>query len=133
MIEPRTENVKKILLIDVHDSRRESRVWLLTHAGYSVDVRWDHVEAERLNHEGQFDLVIVTLHGDPKRAAQYGDSLNRAKPRLPVLLLTDSGVLVPAATRNRSVETGDPAELIQEVASMLAGSTYVRELPVTES
>jgi hypothetical protein len=74
-------------------------------------------------------LVIVTLHGDPGRAAQYGDRLSKAKPRLPVLLLTDSGVYVPAGTRNPSVEAGDPAALIQEVASMLAASIYVRELP----
>jgi DNA-binding NtrC family response regulator len=123
-------NQKKILLIDMNDTRRETRVQLLTHAGYTVDVRRDHIEAERLDHEGQFDLVIVTLHGDPKRAAQYSDRLSEAKPRLPVLLLTDSGVYVPAGTRNRSVETGDPAALIQEVASMLAGSIYVRELPI---
>jgi AmiR/NasT family two-component response regulator len=122
-------NQKRILLIDLDDNRRETRVQLLTHAGYAVDVRRDHIEAERLDHEGQFDLVIVTLHGDPGRAAQYSDTLSKAKPRLPVLLLTDLGVYVPPGTRNPSVEAGDPAALIQEVASMLAGSIYVRELP----
>jgi len=122
-------NQKRILLIDVDDSRRESRVLLLTSAGFSVDIRRNHVEAERLDHEGEFDLVIVTLHGGPGRAAQYSDRLSRAKPRLPILLLTDSDVYVPPETLSHSMETGDPAALIREVASMLVGSIYVRELP----
>jgi hypothetical protein len=104
-------------------------VRLLAHAGYAVDVRRDHIEAERLDHEGVFDLVIVTLHGEPRRAARYSDDLRRAKPRLPVLLLTDTGVYVPPGTKSHSIETGDPGALIQGVASMLAGSTYIRELP----
>jgi hypothetical protein len=49
---------------------------------------------------------------------------------LAVLLLTDSGAFVPAGALSRSIETGDPAELIQEAASMLAGSIDVQELPI---
>ena len=86
---------KRILLVDLDDSRRASRLQLLTHAGYAVDVRTDHIEAERLDHEGEFDLVIVALHGSPEQAATYSDDLSTAKQRLPILLLTDSGVYVP--------------------------------------
>jgi AmiR/NasT family two-component response regulator len=125
-------NAKRILLIDLDDSRRATRVQLLTATGYEVDVREDYVEAERLNHEGAFDLVIVSLHGDPDKAAHYSDVLCRAKPRLPILLLTDAGVFVPPGTLSRSVETGNPADLIQEIAGMLSGSTYVSELPITD-
>jgi AmiR/NasT family two-component response regulator len=124
------ENAKKILLIDLNDIRRESRVRLLTHAGYTVDVRTDYVEAERLDHEGRFDLVILALHSDPAKAAHYSDHLCRAKPRLPILLLTDVGVFVPPGTLSRSIETGSPDDLIQEITGMLAGSTSVRELPL---
>jgi len=120
-------NQKRILLIDLDDRRRDTRVQLLTHAGYAVEVRNNHIEAEHLDHEGEFDLVIVTLHGSPQ-AVKYSDDLNRAKPRLPILLLTDSGVYVPRDTRNQSMETGSPGALIEEVASMLAGSTHIREL-----
>ena len=120
---------KRILLVDLDDSRRASRLQLLTHAGYVVDVRADHIEAERLDHEGEFDLVIVALHGNPQKAATYSDDLSRAKRRLPILLLTDSGVYVPKDTLSRNVEAGSPAALMREVVSMLAGSTHVRELP----
>lgn len=122
-------NQRKILLIDLDDSRRETRVRLLTGAGYAVDVRNDSIEAERLDHEGTFDLVILALHGNPEKAVHYSDSLTRKKPRLPILLLTDLGVYVPKGTLSETMETGDPAALIREVASMLAGSTHIRELP----
>jgi hypothetical protein len=74
-------------------------------------------------------LVIVALHGDPENAARYSDHLSRVKPKLPILLLTDAGVFVPPGTLSDSIETGNPAKLIQEIAEMLAGSTHVRELP----
>jgi hypothetical protein len=61
------ENKKKILLIDLDDTRRATRVGLLTSSGYDVDLRDDYIAAERLDHEGFFDLVIVALHGHPER------------------------------------------------------------------
>lgn len=121
---------KKVLLIDADDSRRKSRILLLTNAGYKVDLREDYIEAERLNHEGHFDLVIVALHRRSDKALAYSAHLTHAKPRLPILLLTDSGVYVPPGTLSPSVETGDPGALIREVASMLEGSTHVLELPI---
>ena len=127
------ENAKKILLIDVDDNRRRSRVNLLTNAGYRIEVRQDYIDAERLNHEGTFDLVIVSLHGDSDKAAHYSDVLTRAQPRLPVLLLTDVGMFVPPGTLSPSLKTGSPAELIGEIVGMLAGITHVRELPIPPS
>jgi DNA-binding NtrC family response regulator len=124
------ETVRKILLVDLDDSRRESRVQLLTRSGYVVDVRRDHIEAERLGHEGAFDLVIVALRGSPTKAVEYSDQLCRTDPRLPILLLTDWGVFVPAGTLSRSLETATPDALIHEIARMLESSTHVRELPL---
>jgi len=77
----------------------------------------------------QLEEPVLHEASDPGRAAQYSDRLSRAKPRLPILLLTDSGVYVPPETLSHSMETGDPAALIREVASMLVGNIYVRELP----
>jgi hypothetical protein len=121
---------KKLLLIDLDDGRRTSRTHLLTSAGYTVDLRDDYMDAERLDHEGFFDLIILALHGHPDKALAYSDQLSRAKPRLPILLLTDSGVYVPPGTLGHSVETGNPAALMKEIASMLEGSTHIRELPI---
>jgi hypothetical protein len=125
------ENKKKILLIDLDDTRRATRIRLLTSSGYDVDLRDDYIAAERLDHEGHFDLIILALHGHPEKAIAYSDHLSRAKPRLPILLLTDAGVYVPPGTLSGSIETGDPAELIREIVSKLEGSTHVRELPIT--
>jgi DNA-binding NtrC family response regulator len=121
---------KRLLLIDADDARRKTRVHLLTGSGYSVDLRDDYISAERLDHEGGFDLIILALNGNSQRAIEYSDQLNRRKPRLPILLLTDFGVYVPPGTLRQSVEAGDPTALIREIASMLEGSTHVRELPI---
>lgn len=121
---------KRILLIDLNDIRRGSRVRLLTSAGYLVDLRDDYIAAERLDHEREFDLIILALHGNAQKAIEYSDHLSKNTPQQPILLLTDYGVYVPPGTLSPSIEAGDPAVLIGELASMLAGSTYVRELPI---
>lgn len=122
---------KKLLLIDSNDFRRESRVRLLTNAGYLVDLRDDYLSAERLDHERDFDLIILALHGDAEKAIAYSNHLSKNTPQQPILLLTDFGVYVPPGALSRSIEAGDPAVLIRELAAMLAGSAYVRELPIS--
>lgn len=123
-----------ILLIDLDDARRKTRVQMLEKAGYEVRLRNDWIKAEDLDHEGDFDLVIIALHErDLKQAAAYSDRLTKSKPTLPILLLTDTGVFAPKGTLSKSLETGDPVELMRRVASMLAGSTHIHELSVTAS
>jgi len=51
---------QKLLLIDCDDARRQSRVQMLESVGYEVATRTDYIAAERADHEGQFDLIIVT-------------------------------------------------------------------------
>jgi DNA-binding NtrC family response regulator len=121
-------DTKHLLLIDLDDARRRTRIQLLEHAGYHVETRNNYIAAERLDHEGRFDLVIVALHKDPETTAEYSDQLSRAKPKLPVLLLTDFGVVVPLGSLSSAVEAGYPAELMRKVAAMLAGSEHIREL-----
>jgi hypothetical protein len=124
------QSKRRILLIDQDDSRRRTRVRLLTSYGYSVEVRDDYVSAERLNNEGDFDLVTVALHNHPEEAAAYSDHLSVKKPLLPILLLTDYGVYVPPGTLSPSIESGNPAALIGELFAILDGTAHIRELPI---
>lgn len=121
---------KRLLLIDAGDLRRRSRVQLLTAMGYDVDVRDDYIEAKRLGDEESYDLIILALHGNSAKAIAYSDDLKRASPRVPILLLTDFGVFVPPGTLSQRIESGNPQDLIEEIATMLAGTIEVRELPI---
>ena len=101
----------------------------LNRVGYEVTLRDDYVEAERLDHEGRFDLMIVALHRRHlKEAAEYADRVQRAKPDLPILLLTDAGVYAPKGTLSKSVETDGYAALLKSVAAMFESSSHIREL-----
>jgi hypothetical protein len=125
---------KKILLIDLEDTRRNTRIRMLAQAGHQVQLRIDHVDAEWLDHEGHFDLVILSLHHTKlDDAAAYSERLRARKPTLPVLLLLDVGVFVPRGTLSPSMDTGFPLEFMREVASMLAGSSHIREVDVDGS
>jgi response regulator RpfG family c-di-GMP phosphodiesterase len=119
---------QKILLIDLDDIRRQSRVQMLESVGYKVETRANYMAAELLDHEDQFDLIIVTLHSHPEDTAKYSDQLSRAEPKLPILLLTDAGVFVPKGTLSQSIGAGSATQLIQKVSTMLVGSTHIREL-----
>jgi PleD family two-component response regulator len=123
------ESKKKILFVDLDDTRRKTRVRMLTAAGYDVEVRADHEVSEALDHELTFDLIIITLHVKKlDDAAAYSDRLRKKHPNLPILLLTDAGVFVPRGTLSHSMETGAPVEVMRQIAEMLAGSTHIREL-----
>jgi len=61
---------------------------MLESVGYEVETRATYVAAERLDHEGSFDLIIVALHRHPEDTAAYSDHLSRSVPKLPILLLT---------------------------------------------
>ena len=122
------ESAKKILLVDLDDIRRKSRIRILTHAGYDVEIRADHIEAERIDHESAFDLVIVALHQDAIEAAENRDHLCWVKPRLPVLPLADVSAFVPPGNLSSLIETGSPDNLMRKIAAMLASSTYIRDL-----
>ena len=122
----------RILLVDFDDARRETRVKLLESHGYDITLRDNYVEAEKLDHEGRFDMMIVALHRRHlKEAAAYADRVRRAKPDLPILLLTDAGVYAPRGTLGKSVETDGYAALLKSVADMFESSTHIRELRST--
>ena len=121
---------KRILLVDLDDSRRKTRVRMLTGAGYEVECRADHEVSEALENEGTFDLLILALHRKKvDEAAAYTDRLRKKKPTLPILVLLDAGVFVPHGTLSPSIEAGSPLDMMREIAEMLAGSAHIRELP----
>lgn len=116
---------KRILLVDVDDQRRATRVSLLRHSGYQVETRKDFQAAENSADEGQFDLVIVALHAVPDGTGDYTNRLAETYLGLPILLLTDMGVFVPTWVTSRSTDGSYPAALMAEVASMLTHSLYI--------
>lgn len=125
---------KKVLLVDLDDSRRATRVTMLQGAGYDVEMRADHELSKALEKEGSFDLLILALHHKKlDEAAAYSERLRKQKPALPILLLLDVGVFVPLGTDSQSIETGFPAEMMRKIAKMLAGSEHIREIhiPIT--
>ena len=122
-------SAKRILLIDLGDARRDTRIRMLTAVGYQVEVRDDEVEAELRHGETTFDLVILSLHKKHlDDAAAYSERLRKKDPTLPILLLLDTGVFAPRGTLSPRLETGVPVEMMECVAQMLAGSTHVPEL-----
>jgi CheY-like chemotaxis protein len=122
------DSAKQILLIDYQDGRRDSRVKILESAGYTITVHDRHQTTEKLEHEDRFDLIVLALHTSPAEAASYSDRLTQQFPRLPILLLTDSGIYVPKGTLSRSMEAGIASELLTNIAEMLAGTSHVREI-----
>ena len=121
---------KRILFVDLDDTRRETRVRMLTGAGHEVEVRADHEVAETLDHEGTFDLLLLALHKkDLEEAAAYSETIRKKYPTLPILLLLDVGVFVPRGTLSESIETGFPFAMLRQIGEMLAGSSHVREIP----
>jgi DNA-binding NtrC family response regulator len=120
---------KRILLIDLDDPRRSTRVQVLEQAGFDVEVRKDHEIAELQASEDAFDLVLITLHRKKlKEAAQYSDRLAERWPTLPILLLADHNVFAPRETISRCIETDGPQKLLSEITQILAGSTHVRDV-----
>ena len=119
---------KNVLLVDLDDARRNTRVQMLEAAGYDVETRANHEVSEPLDGEGNFDLIILALHQKKlEEAAANSERLREQKPDLPILLLLDAGVFVPHGTLSRSAQTDFPSEWMNAVAEMLAGSTHIRE------
>jgi CheY-like chemotaxis protein len=116
---------KRILLVDVDDPRRDTRIRLLSKAGYEVHVRKDSDAAERLKDEWGYDLVVVAINRDSNLPAEYSDRLSMRVPDLPILLLVDNDAFVPFGTLSRTIETGDPIALLKEIARMLTGSERI--------
>jgi len=115
----------KILVIDLDQLRRESRVKQLANAGYDVDSSDSHDCAECPSNLGTYDLMVVSFHQHPEEATAYVDALRVSNPQQPILLLTDYGVFVPHGCLNETPHCGPIAK---EIAGVLTGSSDVEEL-----
>lgn len=85
---------KRILLIDRHDPRRDTREWMLRDAGYEVVTvdRFDLVEGQV--QEAAFDLVVISVTDSAAgaKAVTYSQRLRAANADLPILVLSDNGL-----------------------------------------
>lgn len=125
------KGLKRILLIDHHDLRRDTRERLLRNAGYEVVTadRFDLIEG--YVQEATFDLVVVSI-GDNTAgvdAVAYGLRLRAANAALPILALSDNGLYLPKESLITGMQSGYPLELIAEAGRMLLESTHIRNDP----
>ncbi len=110
---------RRLLVIDRDDIRRKTRVTLLLNAGYEVELRDDHLIAEEENHD--VDLIILAVRrGSEREDLACSERLRKKNSTLPILLLTDTGIVIPKGTLSQSVEAGFPLELIRKIEEMLA-------------
>ena len=110
---------RRLLVIDRDDIRRKTRVTLLLSAGYEVELRDEHLIAEEENHD--VDLIILAVRrGNEREDLACSERLREKNSTLPILLLTDTGVVIPKGTLSQSVEAGYPLELIRKIEEMLA-------------
>jgi hypothetical protein len=116
-------------MIERDELRRDTRVRVLESLGHNVVLRSDYIDSKALNHEGTFDLLIISLNrSEVDAASAYSDTVIAAMPTLPILLITDFGVFVPRGTLARVMQAGGPKELVSEVSNLLAASMHIREL-----
>jgi DNA-binding response OmpR family regulator len=120
--------MKRILLIDHHDLRRDTRERLLQDAGYEVVTAENFDAVEGHIRETAFDLVIVavTVNEAGRAAIAYSKRLRAASPKLPILALSDNGLFLPKESLIAVLQSGYAIELVAEVARMLLESTHVR-------
>lgn len=124
-----SKSLKRILLIDRHDLRRDTREHLLRKEGYEVATadRFDLVEGHV--QEATFDLVVVSVADSAAgaKAVVYSQRLRAANAALPILALSDNGLYLPKESLITLMQSGSPLELIAEVGKMLLASTHIRD------
>jgi DNA-binding response OmpR family regulator len=122
------KSLKRILLVDHHDLRRDTREQVLRKEGYEIVTadRFDLVEGNV--QEATFDLVVVCVAGGAAgvEAVAYSRRLRAANADLPILALSDNGLHLPKGSRVTVVQSGYPLELIAQIGKMLLESTHIR-------
>lgn len=125
---PPPKDPKRILLIDNHDPRRDTRELLLKNAGFEVVTadRFDLVEG--YIQETAFDLVVVSVADSAvgKEAVTYSQRLRTANADLPILALSDNGLYLPKESLITVMQSGYPMQLIAKIGKLLLESTHSR-------
>ena len=84
---------KRLLVVDDDDEIRELLEFDLSHSGYSVDAACDGMEGLNKAVTNAYDLVLLDVMMPTMNGYDVCANLRKAKPDIPVLLLTAKGTI----------------------------------------
>ena len=84
---------KRLLVVDDDDEIRELLEFDLSHSGYSVDTACDGMEGLNKAVTNVYDLVLLDVMMPKMNGFDVCANLRKAKPDIPVLLLTAKGTI----------------------------------------
>lgn len=84
---------KRLLVVDDDDEIRELLEFDLSHSGYSVDAACDGMEGLNKAVTNAYDLVLLDVMMPKMNGYDVCANLRKAKPDIPVLLLTAKGTI----------------------------------------
>lgn len=84
---------KRLLVVDDDDEIRELLEFDLSHSGYSVDSACDGMEGLNKAVTNSYDLVLLDVMMPKMNGFDVCKNLRKAKPDIPVLLLTAKGTI----------------------------------------
>ena len=84
---------KKILVVDDDDEIRELLEFDLAHSGYSVDTACDGMEGLNKAVNNYYDIILLDVMMPKMNGFDVCKNLRKAKPEIPVLLLTAKGTI----------------------------------------
>lgn len=84
---------KRLLVVDDDDEIRELLEFDLAHSGYTVDTACDGLEGLNKAVTNNYDLVLLDVMMPKMNGFDVCQNLRKAKPEIPVLLLTAKGTI----------------------------------------
>ena len=84
---------KRLLVVDDDDEIRELLEFDLSHSGYDVDTAYDGMEGLNKAVTNSYDLVLLDVMMPKMNGFDVCANLRKAKPDIPVLLLTAKGTI----------------------------------------
>lgn len=84
---------KKILVVDDDDEIRELLEFDLAHSGYTVDTACDGMEGLNKAVNNYYDIILLDVMMPKMNGFDVCKNLRKAKPEIPVLLLTAKGTI----------------------------------------
>ncbi|MBS4760500.1 MAG: response regulator transcription factor [Clostridium sp.] len=84
---------KRLLVVDDDDEIRELLEFDLAHSGYAVDTACDGMEGLNKAVTNSYDLVLLDVMMPKMNGFDVCKNLRKAKPDIPVLLLTAKGTI----------------------------------------
>ena len=84
---------KRLFVVDDDDEIRELLEFALSHSGYSVDTACDGMDGLNKAVTNSYDLVLLDVMMPKMNGFDVCKNLRKAKPDIPVLLLTAKGTI----------------------------------------